>query len=345
MKQFLEKLLKTPSPSGYEWAGLEVWKSEMEPEFSLAYSDGSGNLGYSIGTGSKTIILSGHIDEICLAVRYIDDSGFLIPCQMAGVDKKVLPGHSVIVIGDNGEQIHGVVQKNPIHLEFKGKEKPLDFDDLKIDLGVRSKEDVESLGVHVGSLIVLEREINLDFGKNMLHGNSLDDKSGVYVISEVLKALKKDLGEWRSKYTVIGIACIGEESGLLGARRIMNKINPEISIDIDVTHACDTGQFKREKYGDIKLGEGVVLEYGQDKSRRLNKIFQEVADQEKINYQRSVSGIGGTNTKEFYLGGDCETTLLSLPLLSMHTPIETMSWDDIDGAIKLLTETIKSRKL
>jgi endoglucanase len=142
--------------------------------------------------------------------------------------------------------------------------------------------------------------------------------------------------EWKQMYTVIGCACVGEESGLLGAHKAARQINPDISIDLDVLHAADTELYDKTKYGEIKLGEGPVITWGQDKSRRLNKILGSGG----IKTQDGAERIGGTNTKEFYLEGtDTETTLLSLPLLSMHTPIETMDWRDIEGAIELLTST------
>jgi endoglucanase len=237
--------------------------------------------------------------------------------------------------------VEGIVHKNPIHIEWKEeklKDKVLDFDDLRIDIGAESKEEVESLGIHVGSPIVHGRILNLEFGSHRIHGNSLDDKAGVYVVAEVMKRLSEytNESEWKQRYTVIGCACVGEESGLLGAHKAARQINPDISIDLDVLHAADTGLYDKTKYGEVKLGEGPVITWGQDKSRRLNKILGSGG----IKTQDGAERIGGTNTKEFYLETtDAETTLISLPLLSMHTPIETMDWRDIEGAIELLTST------
>ena len=342
-KEFLKKLLETPSPSDTEELGIEVWQREMITKLGLPYyKDKMGNTAFSVGNGPTKVMFSGHIDEIAMGVGYITENGFLIPKNMCGVDKKVLPGSAVLILREpNLESVEGVVHKNPIHIEFreeKLKDKVLDFDDLRIDIGAESKEEVESLGIHVGSPIVHGRILNLEFGSHRIHGNSLDDKAGVFVVSEVMKRLAEytNESEWWNKYTVIGCACVGEESGLLGAHKVARQINPDISVDLDVLHACDTGQFDKTKYGEIKLGEGPVITWGQDKSRRLNKILGCGG----IKTQDGAERIGGTNTKEFYLeGSDTESTLLSLPLLSMHTPIETMDWRDIEGAIELLTST------
>ena len=342
-KEFLKRLLETPSPSGCEELGIEVWQREMTTKLGLPYyKDKMGNTAFSVGNGPTKVMFSGHIDEICMSVCYITENGFLIPKNMGGVDKKVLPGSAVLILREpNLESVEGVVHKNPIHIEYqeeKLKNKVLDFDDLRIDIGAESKEEVESLGIHVGSPIVHGRILNLEFGSHRVHGNSLDDKAGVFVVSEVMKRLAEytNESEWWNKYTIIGCACTGEESGLLGAHKVARQINPDISVDLDVLHACDTKQFEPKKYGEVKLGEGPVITWGQDKSRRLNKILGCGG----IKTQDGAERIGGTNTKEFYLeGSDTESTLLSLPLLSMHTPIETMDWRDIEGAIELLTST------
>ena len=60
-----------------------------------------------------------------------------------------------------------------------------------------------------------------------------------------------------------------------------------------------------------------------------------------LDYQESVSRIGGTNTKEFFLESvNAETTLISLPLTSMHTAIETMDWRDIESTIEIMLNLI-----
>ena len=343
-KEFLQKLLEVPSPSGCEELGVGVWREEMERlGLQLFYNDKAGNTGYKIGEGEMVILLSGHLDEICMAVRGITENGYIIPSNMAGIDKKVLPGSTVLILSEpNLTSITGTIQKNPIHIEAsdeKLKAKVLDLEELRIDIGAESKGEIEEMGIHVGSSIVLGRSISLGLGQHRLYGNSLDDKAGVFVVSEIMSRLSEYSrdSDWRKKYTVIGLACIGEESGLLGARKVAGNINPDISIDLDVTHASDPGQYDTKKYGEVKLGKGPVIEWGQDKSRRLGKIFKTI----QVKTQDGVSRIGGTNTKEFFLGcKDAETMLISLPLTSMHTQTETMDWRDIEGAIDLITNSI-----
>src|SRR5689334_600591 len=74
---FLKRLLDAPGPSGFETAPARVWRAEAK-----AFADVSGDvMGNSIAvvnpSGSPTIMLAGHIDEIGLIVTYIDDQGYV----------------------------------------------------------------------------------------------------------------------------------------------------------------------------------------------------------------------------------------------------------------------------
>ena len=212
---------------------------------------------------------------------------------------------------------------------------------MKVDVGAESKEEVEEMGISVGSPVVFKRNVYMNLGKNRLTGNALDDKAGTYVTYEVLKYFKEHEAELPKNITLIGLACTGEESGLRGAIMSSKNINPDISIDFDVTFA-NIGLFKDDEYGKISLGKGPVIEYGQDKSRKLSDKLKEIAKENNIPYQVQVSRSGGTNTDEIQLmSRDCETTLISLPLSSMHTQNETMDWRDIKNSIELVIKYIK----
>ena len=91
-------------------------------------------------------------------------------------------------------------------------------------------------------------------------------------------------------YTFYGVANTQEEVGLRGAMVTSKRINPDISIDIDVTFATDEGRgIKTESYGDIKLGKGPVIMSGPDKSWNLRCKMIEVAEINEIPYQLYLS--------------------------------------------------------
>lgn len=353
-KEFLRELLDTPSPSGYErLGGIEVFKKFCRGINRAVekFTDTMGNCAFYVGPENPetTIMISGHIDEIGLQVSMITEEGMLNVVSLGGIDKKCLLGQEVEVISSSGKIIPGIIGKKPIHIEY-GEDDYYDrslikIKDVLVDIGECDKKSVESL-VHIGDPIVIKRNSNLEFGSsgNRIMSKGLDDKIGVYITALVLKKLSENrdnliLGN-------CGVWCVAntqEEVGLRGAMRSAKIINPKYSIDIDVTFSTDEGRgIEKEIYGDIKLGNGPVIMHGPDKSVMLNRIIRDVCEDNKIPYQESVSGAGGTNTaaiQEFSY--DTETTHIGIPLRNMHTPVEICSWNDVDSSIDLIYSTIK----
>src|SRR6476620_4837864 len=87
---FLKKLLDTPGPSGFESAPAKVWREEAS-KFAKVRSDVTGNSIAEVNpTGSPTIMLAGHIDEIGVIVTYLDDEGYAYISPIGGWDTQVL---------------------------------------------------------------------------------------------------------------------------------------------------------------------------------------------------------------------------------------------------------------
>lgn len=342
-EKFLEDLLKSCSLSGYEGPGLRVFKEYCEKwGGSLVYTDKIGNTGYGDlrrGGGDDLIMLSAHIDEIGYQVVHVTDSGMLTLSKIGGPDLKVMLG-SEVWVGPN--KVPGVIGKIPIHLEEDRKSLSLKISDLLVDVGAESKEEVEEMGIRIGNRVGFLPNYK-KLGPNRIMSKGLDDKIGVYIVAEATKRL---LGSY-SLTGVVGVATTQEEEGLRGATICSKNINPDISIDIDVTFATDEGRsgINVLEKGDIKLGKGPVIMCGPDKSERLVDIMYGIAKKHKIPYQLGVSRSGGTNTCVIQEEArDCETALLSIPNRNMHTGVEVCDMRDVQAAIDLLVETVKHLK-
>lgn len=352
-KEFLKELLTAPSPSGQEEKALEVWKKFMKSNSNECYSDKMGNSAFSIGRGKTKILLSGHIDQVNARVSLIHDNGLLALHYTGGIDNRCLPGSHVWLLTDDGNIVEGIVIKQAMHLDKSTTwpEDHRDFSQFRVDIGAESKEDVEKLDIHVGSLVIYKPDVNIEWGKNCIASCSLDDKICVYIVAEVMKRLSESIVSkepgWIKKYTIIGLAATQEETGLRGATVAARNLNCQVSIDLDVDFASDDElSGPKEKIGDIKLGKGPIISYGADKSIRLNKILKEIAKESKIDFQYTSTTCGGTNTDAIQLSSpDCETAHLAIPLNSMHSQVERADWRDIDACIDLLCQAIISEKL
>ncbi len=342
---FLERLTEAPSPSGYEKPALDVFVSEVksyydeEPEV-----DKFGNTYFKIGSGDTKVLLSGHIDEVSAVVTNIDKEGNISIGQASGIDKKDLVASSVILLTDDFDVIPGIVTKLPVHLEHAEKklDKVTEFEELRVDIGCENKEDVLRAGVHPGTPVLYKREHDFHFGLNKLHSVGLDDKIGVFVAEEIFRNLANPQHfpqDWKKKYTVYCLAATQEEVGCRSVCVAARRINPDISIDFDVTFATDGGfGINNSKHGEVRLGAGAVLSYGPDKSLRINTILKKGSNRLQ---EVATNRAGGTNTSNIQLfSDDCETTLVSIPNRSMHTRVEVCDWRDVQSAVDAVTYAI-----
>lgn len=347
-KDFLADLLSAYSPSGLEQDAIHVWNCYCTNlGLNPYYSDKIGNHAYSLGNGPEKILLSGHIDEVNARVIHIDADGNIAITSTGGMCRKSLIASEVTILGDKGP-VKAIIGKKPIHLESL-KERGLveEFEDLRLDVGAESREEVEALGICPGSIVVYKRNVDVDFGPHRIVSNSLDDKLAVYITAIIMKHLQASVSQWGSKYTVIGMAAAQEETGCRGAQIAAHNINPDISIDFDVTFATDGGfGIKKDKHGDIQLGKGGVIQYGPDKSIRIANLFKEVCRKHNILFQTAAGRCGGTNTNQIQLmSANCETMLVSIPNRNMHTPVETCDWRDVQSIIDMTVAIIEDKML
>lgn len=342
-KEFLKSLLECASPSGYEEKiGYLIRDYLFEGLNANSVIYNSETFYAQQGKGPKKILLSAHHDEIGFQVQYISDSGLVYLSPVGGLDFKVLPGSVVEIYSSKKslEVVTGIIGKTPIHLDTERDKISTNIKDFSVDLGATSKEEAQNL-VGIGDYGVIRSTPIINFGEHRVMGRALDDKIGVYIVTQVAK----ELAHWKvpEDYSLVYAYFSQEETGLRGAKQAVPYINPSISIDVDVIYSTDDERgISKEKCGEINLGKGPVINHGPDKNRGLNQDILRVAQSNAIDIQEIVTKPGGTNTDAIWVGSeDCKTTHISIPLRNMHTPVEVCDWRDIDGAIKLLVETIK----
>ena len=278
--EFLEKFLRTYRPSGFEKDGAELFINEatklsmVENEFV----DKMWNACVSIGSPNPDalrILISGHSDQNCLIVTEITKNGFLKYSTQGGISPRtVIDSDFFVIVDEDGEKkfIPCFCSYKAIHLEkADDRKKCPEHKDLVLDLGCTSKEEVEKLGVKVGDLVVFDNSrLNMNFGPNgnFIVGSGLDDGVACGIVYDVLKNLNiEDLKEWNIR--VYGACITSEETGARGVGPVVRKVQPNISIDIDVCHDS-TKEIGGDEGRPATMGKGVVLNYGPDKYRPLN---------------------------------------------------------------------------
>ena len=351
--EFLEKFLKTYRPSGYEKEGGELFISEATKQLGAEYEfiDKMWNACVSVGSDEKDalrILISGHSDQNCLIVTEITKNGFLKYATQGGISPKTVIDSDLYVIVNENDDVKYVpcfCSYKAIHLEKEDERKKCpEHKDLALDLGCTSREEVESLGVRVGDLVVFDNSrLNMNFGPSgkFTVGSGLDDGIACGIVYDVLANL--DVEELKKKNIRVYGACIAsEETGARGVGPVVRKVQPHISIDIDVCHDC-IKEIGEDETKNVKMGEGVVLSYGPDKYRPLNNDLRKSAAWHNIKLQVVAGRAGGTNTNDIQMmSDDCATTLLSIPCRYMHSGThEMVSNQDINSCIDLISWFIK----
>lgn len=90
-REFLEKLIVTPSPTGYESEGQKVWKEFISQYADKVESDayGSAMAKLQINADVPTIMLEAHADEIGMVVQHISDNGFVTLNKLGAVIQRL----------------------------------------------------------------------------------------------------------------------------------------------------------------------------------------------------------------------------------------------------------------
>jgi len=335
---FLEKLISTISPSGFEHDAVSLWSSYVKRFVSRVGIDVNGNgIALCQGEGNRRVMLAAHIDEIGYMVKYIDREGFLYFAPIGGVDPHLIPGQRVWIKTKKG-RITGVIGRKPIHLISRDEERKVaKIEDMFIDIGAKSEKEAKKR-ISVGDCLVPAVALENLYG-DIFVARGFDDKAGVFVMSEVLKKVSQQ----KLKFTLYGVATTQEEIGLRGARTSSYDISPDIALVIEVTFATDFPGIDKRKVGQINLGGGPVIARGPNIHPEIFDLLVRVAEKNNISYQiEAIERPTGTDANIIQITkSGVKTGLLSIPIRYMHTAVELINAKDLEGAIRLITAFLK----
>lgn len=333
--RFLERLLETPSPSGFEERNAAHFRDYVAPIADQVRTDRLGNVIAAVNPeGRPRVMLSGHIDELGMLIHYIDEEGFCYFLPIGGHDPVNLVGQRVTIHTAQGP-VPGVIGRKPIHLlDAEERGKAVRPQDLWIDIGVvGGRDETVAAGVRIGD------PATFCVGMTYLQGDriaarALDNRIGAWVVAE---ALRRVAGQ-HSQAAVFAVASVQEEIGLRGARASAFGIDPEIGIAVDVTFATDFPEMEKRAISEVLLGKGPAVLRGANASRRLADRIIAVAEENGIAYQvEAEAGGTGTDANAIQVSRAGVTTgLIEVPLRYMHTPCEVISFGDADRAAELL---------
>ncbi len=340
-RDFLRKLVESPSPSGFEQPAQKLVRARMKDAVDEIRTDVHGNvIGVSNPGAPLRVMLAGHCDEIGLMVTHVDDQGYIYFAAIGGIDPSVLAGQNVEIHTDAGH-VPGVVGKTPIHLmDKKDLGKPLRIKDYWIDIGASEKKDALR-AISVGDPITVSRRF-VELRNGMISARAFDDRVGAWCVVETLRRIRK----MKLRCTVYGVSTVQEELGLRGARTAAFGIDPHVGIAIDVGFASDFPGAEKKVVGEVFLGKGPILHRGANINPVLARIMEGVAKRKRIPFQmQAAPRATGTDANVIQINrAGAAASLVGIPNRYMHTPVEVVCRKDLDNTIALLVATLGELK-
>lgn len=341
VKQFLFRLLSTPSPTGFESEGQKVWMNYVGRFADSVENDVYGNAWATLNgrDPATSVMLEAHADEIGFMIQNITDDGFLYVTRIGGSDRAIARGKRLKIFGDKGPVL-GVLGNTAIHLREKDDEKIPEIHQLYIDIGANSKAEVEQRGLRVGHPAVYTDTAE-ELIPGRIIGRAIDNRISGFILSQVLANLSLETD--RAMLTVHAVNAVQEEIGGSGAKMIAYRLQPRVAIVIDVTHATDSPGVDKNKHGFVKVGGGPTLTHGTANHPLVVERLIGIARELQIPIQHEASSRStGTDADSVYATrSGIASALVSIPMRYMHSTVEMVDLSDVERCILLLTNFIR----
>ena len=340
--EFLKSLLTTPSPSGYEVRGQRVWCDFARQFAHEVRTDSYGNAVAVLNpTGSPRIMLDGHIDELGLMIKHIDEKGYIWFQRIGGVDPAVVRTKRVNI--HHGQAVvRGVVGSTAIHLQDHSKDaKAPKMHEIFIDIGAADAKEARKR-VSVGDPITFVDDFEM-LDKHIAVARAFDNRVGTWAVIEALR-LASEAGKLAC--AVFACSSIQEELGCKGAGMTVINEAPDAAIVVDVTHATDTPGLDAKEHGEVKMGKGPTISLGRENHPVLVERLRRVAKRARIAMQVETFNLrGGTDALSIYdRRGGVPSAVVGVPNRYMHTTVEMLDLRDLQHTADLLAAFLKDLK-
>lgn len=189
----IEGLVNIPSPSGYTGQVMEWIEERVRGVgFAVSYNRKGGMLIEVPGKTDRVLGLSAHVDTLGAMVRSVRPDGRLAIVSIGGFMMQSVEGSYCKVLTRDGREFTGTVEtvQPSVHTwdDPRGLKREEANMAVNLDEIVRSREDVEDLGVGPGDFVAFEPKFQLTAG-GFIKSRHLDDKASAAVLLGLLKYL------------------------------------------------------------------------------------------------------------------------------------------------------------
>jgi len=315
------------------------------PKWAKPETDDAGNVIVRVGTapaGAKTpkLLVVAHMDEIGIDVKSISSDGRL-EAEWSGGEMSFYAGHQALVHTATGDR--DAIYELPNGWDEPKFEWPRgQHTPIRIDVGARTPEEAEKLGIKVGDSITIPKAYRPLLGTGA-NGRSFDDRVGCTALISAAWALGGPLKD----RDVTFVFSTGEEIGLVGAGKLAARLAaeghaPDYVFAVDTFVSSDS-PLENKRFADAQLGKGFVVRAVDNSNivpRDLVEKVVKLAAANHIPVQYGVTG-GGNDGSAFVRYGSVDVAL-GWPLRYSHSPAEVVDTRDVDALGRIVTAIARS---
>jgi putative aminopeptidase len=343
--EILRILIPSYGVSNHEGPVREDVK-KLLPTWAKPETDEAGNLVLQVGApaeGSKSprILVVAHLDEIGFEVKSISKDGRLEVIWRGGGELSFFAGHPALVHSAGGDK--GAIIELPNGWDEPKFEWPRGPENaIRVDVGARTPEEVEKLGIKIGDSITISKAYRPLLGTRA-NGRAFDDRVGDAALISTVWALGGPL----KGRDVTFVWSTGEEEGLLGAAEVAKRFAAEGHVP-DFVFAVDTfvssdSPIESKRFADSEIGKGFVIRAVDNSNIVPADLVEKVirlARANQIPVQYGVTG-GGNDGSAFVRYGSVDIAL-GWPLRYSHSPAEVIDTRDVDSLARIITVIAKA---
>lgn len=338
MFELVKTLTELIGPTGHE-DRVQAWIAERWRAMGMdVRTTPIGNVNARFGGTGPKLLIGAHADEIGFVIKSIDDRGFLWLTSGRGMAEQRPPepvplALPAVVLGDHGEvpgtfvtiSGHVMTRQQRAHAESHG----YDWLDFYVDVGARSREDAERMGLHAGCPVINWVETRRN-GRNIV-GRAMDDRAGLAVMTMMADRVARA----ELKYEVWFTSTVQEEIGLIGARSVAGGF--DLGIAVEVGLAGDIPLVDSRSMP-VALGKGPVVIH-KDASvvytPAVTRAVIRAAGAAGIPIQHATFQNFSSDGREWIQQG-VPTAMVAFPCRHTHSPNETVQESDLEQLADLL---------
>lgn len=302
----------------------EAHKHHKEVQF-----DGLGSVLIRVNQSSgPKVMVCAHMDEVGFMVRSITKEGAIDVLPIGNVRMMARTLQPVRITTRDGRKIPGLLD---------GDVNGATVDNLRVDIGATSAEEVLSSGIDAGDRVTFDTLFQRLPHRRVM-GKAFDDRLGCYLLIALLRELHRaplDCELWL-------VASSSEEVGLRGGQTATRAINPDIALVLDT--ACWSKNFDYGSANHRQIGAGPMLVL-YDKTLiappKLTAFIEKVARPLGIPLQKDMFSNGGTDGGAVHLSGTgVPAVVLGPPTRHGHCAASIADENDINHTHQLLVALV-----